>query len=129
MSTQSKHSKRFPGAELSIRQKRVGEEVRFELSNYLSRGDTALEGIDGVPITVSEVRMSADLKHAFAYVMPLGGQNMEEVVTALNEWKSHIRTEVMRKIHLKFAPQLYFQPDLTYDHMDQVTENLASPSY
>lgn len=101
------------------RQLRVGEVIRRELADVLARGDVHDADIARVPITVSEVRMSPDLKIATAYVMPLGGKDQQEALAALRRNKVELRHLVSRGMTLKFAPDLRFQLDETFDRMDE----------
>ncbi|TVP70691.1 MAG: 30S ribosome-binding factor RbfA [Rhodobacteraceae bacterium] len=102
----------------SQRQLRVGELIRRELAEVLSRGDVHDPDLSRVPITVSEVRTSPDLKIATAYVMPLGGQGQPEALAALRRNKAELRHLVSRKMTLKYVPDLRFQLDETFDRMD-----------
>ncbi len=102
----------------SQRQLRVGELIRRELADVLTRGDVHDAELSRVPITVSEVRTSPDLKIATAYVMPLGGQGQKEALAALRRNKAELRHLVSRGLTLKYAPDLRFQLDETFDRMD-----------
>lgn len=102
----------------SQRQLRVGEVVRRALSDALMRGETHEPELDGVSITVSEVRCSPDLRIATAYVMPLGGVNGEEIVKALARARGELRRFVGRAAKLKFTPDLRFRLDETFDRYD-----------
>ncbi len=115
------------GGSPSQRQLRVAELIRRALSDALARGDVHDPELSGVSITVSEVRCSPDLRHAIAFVLPLGGMNTEAVVAALNRCRAEIRQVVTSQIDLKYSPQLAFQPDRTFDQMDRTRELLASP--
>ncbi|MEM6496172.1 MAG: 30S ribosome-binding factor RbfA, partial [Pseudomonadota bacterium] len=95
----------------SQRQLRVGELVRHKLSEMLTRGEIHDEELAAHFITIPEVRMSPDLKIATAFVMPLGGGEMDGVITALNRNRKFIRGEVARAVALKFAPDVRFRPD------------------
>ncbi|MEM8572234.1 MAG: 30S ribosome-binding factor RbfA [Pseudomonadota bacterium] len=117
---------RRPGAP-SQRQLRVAELIRRALSDLLIRGEVGDPELDGVSITVSEVRCSQDLRHATAYVLPLGGVNTSQVIAALTRRQSDIRHRITREIDLKYSPQLSFQPDQTFDQMDRTRTILDSP--
>lgn len=110
------------------RQLRVGEVIRRALSDILARGDVHDPDLGRASITVSEVRASSDLRHATAFVMPLGGVNTEAVVKALNRNKFEIRRLVTAQINLRFSPELSFQPDGAFDRMDRTRELLRSPA-
>jgi len=96
------------------RQLRVGELVRHALSEVLSRGNLNEPVLDGVIVTVPEVRVSNDLKMATCYVMPLGGDNGDAVVAALDQHRKYLRGEVSRRIELKFAVDLKFVLDKSF---------------
>jgi ribosome-binding factor A len=112
-------SQRFPaGSGPSQRQLRVGELIRRTLSEVLSRGEVHDPDLNRHSITVGEVRASPDLKVATAYVLPLGGRGAEEALAALNRNRSELRRIVGRACGLKFAPDLRFALDETFDRMD-----------
>lgn len=102
----------------SQRQLRVGEAIRRKLSEILSRGEVHDPELLGMSITVSEVRATPDLRTATAYVLPLGGDNVDVALTALRRHKGIIRHMVAKDLALKFAPELRFLPDDTFDRMD-----------
>ncbi|MBE3640352.1 30S ribosome-binding factor RbfA [Mangrovicoccus algicola] len=112
-----KHHDTFSGP--SQRQLRVGELIRRTLSELLSRGDIHDPELNRLSITVGEVRASPDLKVATAYVMPLGGRQEEEALAALNRNRSELRRAVGKAVKLKFAPELRFRLDETFDRMDE----------
>ena len=89
------------------------------------RGDVHNDDLARLSITVGEVRVSADLRVATAYVMPLGGSGAEEALKALNRSKGEIRHLVVRELTLKFAPELRFVLDQTFDQMDTMRRLLA----
>ncbi|WP_254694290.1 30S ribosome-binding factor RbfA [Sulfitobacter sp. SK012] len=107
------------------RQLRVGELVRRSLSEVLARGDVHDPDLNRMSITVGEVRMSTDLKIATAYVLPLGGIGREDVLKLLSRNKGELRRLVSKKLALKFAPDLRFQLDETFDRMDETRRMLA----
>ncbi len=111
----------------SQRQLRVGELVRHKLAEMLARGEVHDDVLAGQAITVPEVRMSPDLKIATAYVMPLGGGDVGRVIAALNANRKFIRGEVARAVALKFAPDLRFRADETYDEAMRIDTLLNSP--
>jgi ribosome-binding factor A len=112
------------GSGPSQRQLRVGELIRRSLSDVLARGDVHDPELNRLSITVGEVRTSPDLKIATAYVLPLGGQGREEVVALLARNKGELRKLVVKKLALKFAPDLRFQLDETFDRMDETRRML-----
>ncbi|WP_299139078.1 30S ribosome-binding factor RbfA [uncultured Tateyamaria sp.] len=109
----------------SQRQLRVGELIRRTLSEVLARGDVHDPDLNRMSITVGEVRTSPDLKIATAYVLPLGGQGQDEVLKLLARNKSELRRAVSKKLALKFAPDLRFQLDETFDRMDDTRRMLG----
>jgi ribosome-binding factor A len=111
----------------SQRQLRVGELVRHALAEVLSRGEAPDEILASHPVTVPEVRMSPDLKLATAYVMPLGGRNQEAVLAALERNKKYLRSEVVRRVKMKFAPDLRFLIDERFDEAERIERLLRSP--
>ena len=109
------------------RQLRVGEVIRRVLSEALIRGETHEPELDGVSITVTEVRMSPDLKIGTAYVMPLGGANGPEVIKALARAKYELRRHMGKSTQLKFTPDLRFRLDETFDQFDETRRLLSEP--
>lgn len=109
----------------SQRQLRVGELIRRTLSEVLARGDIHDPDLNRMSITVGEVRTSPDLKIATAYVLPLGGQGKEDVLKLLARNKGELRRAVGKKLGLKFAPDLRFQLDQTFDQMDDTRRMLS----
>ncbi|CAA9336398.1 MAG: Ribosome-binding factor A [uncultured Microvirga sp.] len=110
----------------SQRQQRVAELVRHALAEVLSRGDIQDPVLTRQIVTVPEVRMSPDLKLATAYVMPLGGEHEREVLAALERNKKVLRQEVARRVNLKFAPDLRFHRDETFDEFARIDALLRS---
>ena len=113
-----------PGAP-SQRQLRVGEQVRHALADILQRGEVHDPELNRMSITVGEVRVSGDLRVATAYVLPLGGQGAKEALVALNRNKGELRHHVVKGMTLKFAPELRFVIDETFDRMDQTRRMFA----
>lgn len=113
------------GAGPSQRQLRVGETIRRALSEVLARGDVHDPDLNRMSITVGEVRTSPDLKIATAYVLPLGGRGQDEVIELLARNKSELRRLVAKKLTLKFAPDLRFRLDETFDQMDETRRMLS----
>ncbi|RED12066.1 Ribosome-binding factor A [Pontivivens insulae] len=114
------------GAGPSQRQLRVGELVRRALSDVLMRGDIHDPDLANTSVTVGEVRMSPDLKHATAFVMPLGGGDVQSVIKALARNKGELRRAVTKSMTLKFSPDLRFRPDVSFDQMDETRRLLDS---
>lgn len=110
---------RFPsGHGPSQRQLRVGELIRRTLAEVLNRGDVHDPDLNRMSITVGEVRTSPDLKIATAFVLPLGGKDARHALEVLNRNRSELRRQVAKGLTLKFAPDLRFQIDETFDRMD-----------
>jgi ribosome-binding factor A len=120
-------AKRFEqSAGPSQRQQRVAELVRHALAEVLARGDIQDDVITRHVITIPEVRMSPDLKLATAYVMPLGGKHESVVIQALERHKKVLRQEVARRVNLKFAPELRFRRDDSFDEAARIDALLRS---
>ena len=104
----------------SQRQQRVAELIRHALAEVLQRGDIQDPVLGSHVVTVPEVRMSPDLKLATAYIMPLGGQDEAPVIAALERNRKVLRQEVARRVNLKFAPELRFRRDETFDEAARI---------
>ena len=111
----------------SQRQLQVGEEIRHILSSLLLRGEVSDPIIADSSITVSEVRISPDLKNATAYVLPLAGENTEEVINVLNESANFLRHLMGKSLRLRFTPRLKFKPDHSYEEAGRIQALLNSP--
>ncbi len=119
------HGRFHTGQGPSQRQLRVGELIRRRLSDILLRGDVHDPELNRHSITVSEVSCSPDLKVATAYVMPLGGQGVEAALDDLRRNRHELRHLVAKGLELKYAPQLRFQIDATFDRMDETRRLFA----
>jgi ribosome-binding factor A len=122
------HQHRDQPAGGSQRQLRVGELIRHELANMLSRGDIHDPVVEAHMITVPEVRMSPDLRLATIYIMPLGGHDKKEVVEALDRHKKFVRGEISRRVNLKFAPDIRFRIDERFDEAERIEKLLRTPA-
>lgn len=111
----------------SQRQLRVGEALRHALAWVLERADFRDPALQGVALTVTEVRMSPDLKHANAFVMPLGGQQADEAIEGLNRAAGYLRHEVAKQVPLKFLPEYRFHLDTSFDEGARIDALLNSP--
>ena len=120
--SKNRHSE---GSGPNQRQLRVGELSRRTLSDVLNQGDIHDPDLNRLSITVSEVRMSPDLKIATAYVLPLGGKNREEAIAGLKRNKHELRRALSRETTLKFTPDLRFLIDDTFDRLDETRELFA----
>ena len=110
----------------SQRMLRVGELVRHALAAMFARGEIEDDALRGSVITVPEVRMTPDLKIANAYIMPLGGMHAEEIVTALNRHRKFVRGRVAPQINMKFAPEVRFYVDDTFEEASRIDGLLRS---
>ena len=112
---------------------RVGENVRHALSSILARGEIRDDALKGVSITVTEARVSPDLRNASIFVMPLGGFGAggvpaaEVVVAALNRHSAFIRGEMSRLVTMKYMPKLHFELDASFDEADRIGALLRDP--
>ena len=112
----------------SQRQLRVGEELRHHLAALLMRQETHIEGLDTIPITVSEVSVSPDLNNASVYVMTLGGDSLDIVLPTLNVAAPKLGHLIAGKVHLRRLPRLKFFADTSYDNADKISRAFASIS-
>ena len=111
----------------SQRQLRAGELIRHALVDILREQDINDPDLAGVSVTVSEVRMTSDLKHAICFVAPLGGGHAREVVKALNRHAKFLRGLLGHNIEMRFTPALKFLPDESFAEARRIDELLASP--
>jgi ribosome-binding factor A len=121
------HREREAPAGPSQRALRVGELIRHALAEMLTRGEVHDPVLEGHMITVPEVRMTADLRLATIYVMPLGGRDQAEVIEALDRNKKFLRGEVARAVNLKFAPEIRFQIDERFEEAERIQKLLRTP--
>lgn len=111
----------------SQRQLRVGELIRHALSDLLARGEIHDSVLASHVVTIPEVRMSPDLRLATIYVVPLGGEDIEPVLAALERHKRFIRGQLARAVNLKFAPDIRFFKDESFDEAGRIEQLLGSP--
>ena len=109
----------------SVRQLRIGEEIRHALSGILVRGEVHDPVLEDCAITVSEVRVSPDVRQATAFVLPLAGTNKEAVVSALNRHAAFLRGRLGKSVYLKHVPKLSFDLDQSFDEADRIQELLT----
>ncbi|MCT4554154.1 MAG: 30S ribosome-binding factor RbfA [Pelagimonas sp.] len=109
----------------STRQKKVAEMIRRRLSEIFSRGEIHDPDLNRISITVGDVRVSPDLRVATAYVVPLGGEGQDDMLSLLQRNKGEIRRAVCHGLKLKFAPELRFHLDDTFDQLE-ATQRLMS---
>jgi ribosome-binding factor A len=110
----------------SQRMLRIGELIRHKLAEMLSRGDIHDDVLASHVITIPEVRLSPDLKLATVYVMPLGGDDLKPVIEALTRNKKYIRAEVAHTLNLRYAPDLRFREDETFEEATRIDRLLDS---
>jgi ribosome-binding factor A len=111
----------------SHRQLRVGEELRHALSRILARGELRDPALADLNLTVTEVRVSPDLKSATAYVVPLGGGGLEAAVAALNRAGGFFRSRLAQQVALRHAPRIAFAPDRSFDEARRIDAILERP--
>jgi ribosome-binding factor A len=116
-----------PGRGPSQRGLRVGEELRHALAKILREDESRDPALENASITVTEVRMSPDLRNATAYVMPLAGANATEVVAALKRRAAFLRGLVAREVPLRYTPNLAFALDSSFDQAERIRQLLARP--
>lgn len=117
----------FTTEQQSVRVLRVGERVRHILSELLARGEVHDDVVSSSHISVTEVRMTPDLRNATAYVKPLLGAGDEEVVKALRQNTAFLQREVAQRLGLKFAPKLKFRKDESFAEADRIEALLRDP--
>ena len=108
------------GVPFSQRQLRVGELIKQSLGQIFLRDEAKLPSLETKNITVTEVRMSPDLKNARAYVIPLGGKDTEKAVNVLTEFSHIIRKVLSKKINMKFMPKVNFVGDKSFDYAEKI---------
>ena len=111
----------------SVRLLRVGEQVRHALSDILMRGDVHDDTLASHLVSVTEVRMSPDLRHATAFVIPLLGSNAQAVLKALRTHTAYLQSEVARRVNTKYAAKLKFLLDESFDEGSHIDKLLRDP--
>lgn len=109
------------------RQLRVGEEIRHAIADLIERGAMKDPKLRDVPVTVTEVRMTPDLRQAIAYVTPLGGGDAAEIVAALNHAAPFFRAQVAAAVRLRFAPEVSFCADPSFEEARKIDDILKRP--
>ncbi len=118
----------FPGKGASgQRPKRVGEEIRRSLAEIFMRDELHMPDLMGASITVSEVRVSPDMKNATAFVMPLAGKNKKEMISALKIAQPELRYLVSKKMALRYMPVIHFALDESFDVAENIENLLKKP--
>jgi ribosome-binding factor A len=108
------------GKPVSQRQLRVGEMIKQSLGMIFLRNEAKVPNLETNTITVSEVKMSQDLKIAKAFVLPLGGKNAEETINILKKFSFLIRKVLSKKITIKFLPKILFAKDESFDYAEKI---------
>ena len=111
----------------SVRLLRVGEQVRHALTEVLMRGDVHDDVLASHSVSVTEVRMSPDLRHATVFVKPLLGADEAEVLAALKRHVRYLKGEVARRVNTKYAANLKFLPDESFDEGGRIDKLLRDP--
>jgi len=111
----------------SVRLLRVGEQMRHTLSDILARGDVHDETLAKHPVTITEVRMSPDLRHATVFMKPLLGRDEEAVLKALRTNTAYLQREVAARVQMKYAAKLKFLADESFDEGSHVDTLLRAP--
>ncbi|MGL4728447.1 MAG: 30S ribosome-binding factor RbfA [Bosea sp. (in: a-proteobacteria)] len=117
---------RHAAAGPSQRQLRVSELIRHALAEMIQRGDIHDEVLASHIVTIPEVRLSPDLKLATVYIMPLGGKDEKPVIAALEKHKGYLRGQIAHKVNMKYAPDLRFRRDETFDEAERITKLLRT---
>ena len=112
--------KRSKGRQFSQRQLRVGEMIKQSLGQIFLRGEAKVPNLETNKITVTEVRMSPDLKNARAYIMPLGGEDAENALNLLTNFSYIVRKALSKKIDMKFLPKISFINDNSFDYAEKI---------
>lgn len=112
----------------SQRQLRVGEELRHAMVEILRRGDFRDPELQNINITVTEIRVSPDLRNATAYVTPLGGGQLAETVAALRRAAPYFRAQLAQVVKLRYAPTITFEADTSFDYANRIDALLRDPS-
>ena len=107
--------KRHDNNQFSQRQLRVGEMIKQSLGQIFLKGEAKVPTLETNNITVTEVRMSPDLKNARVYVIPLGGKDLDKVVDLLTDFSYLVRKALAKKIHMKYLPKISFTSDKSFD--------------
>jgi ribosome-binding factor A len=110
----------------SQRQLRVGEMLRHALSDILRRGEIRDPDLEGVSVTITQVKPSGDMRHATVFCEPLGGKNADKIIAALNRHKAFIRGEMGHMITMKFTPDLRFLEDKSFAEAEKIENLLKS---
>jgi ribosome-binding factor A len=132
MARKRRHQQRFAGGTEpergpSQRQLRVGEELRHALAKFLREDQSREPTLENASVTVTEVRMSPDLRNATAFVMPLAGTNATDVIAALQRCAAFLKGLLAREVPLRYTPNLVFALDRSFDEAERIHQLLARP--
>jgi ribosome-binding factor A len=122
----SRHRSPAHEAGPSQRQLRVGETLRHAIAEILARGEVRDPDLEGISVTVTQVKPSPDMRHALVYCEPLGGRNANRVIAALNRHRGFIRGLLGQLIRLKFTPELRFVEDESFAEAEKIETILKS---
>src|SRR6202453_541392 len=123
--TRSRHDRRDMGP--TQRQLRVGEMLRHALAEVLRENDIRDPDLDGVSVTITQIKPSPDMRYATVYCEPLGGENAKPIIAALNRHKGFLRGEMGHRITMKFTPDLRFVEDESFAEAQKIETILKSP--
>ncbi len=112
----------------NVRMLRIGELVRHALVEILKRDSIQDPDLTGISITVTEARISPDLRNGSIYVLPLEGKDQDKIVDALNRNSGYIRGRLAKTVNLKYLPKLNFELDHSFDQADKLDSLLQSPA-
>jgi ribosome-binding factor A len=124
--TMKRMTKHYASKGPSQRQLRVGEHIRHLLFNILHRGHLGHDTLDNVSLTITEVRMSVDLKHAFIFALPLGGENQDSVIKALRQIAPMLRNQIAKDLRMRNIPTLHFESDISFEAAHRIHKVLNS---
>src|SRR5436309_2828263 len=122
------HEYGLPAQPPTQRQLRVGEELRHALAQLLRPGELRDPALQEASVTVTEVRMSPDLRNAIAFVMPLAGAKADEVMAGLERSAGFLKARIGRSLGLRFTPNLAFAFDRAFEHAERIATLLADPA-
>ena len=110
----------YDNNQFSQRQLRVGEMIKQSLGQIFLKGEAKVPTLETNNITVTEVRMSPDLKNAKVYIIPLGGKDLDKVVNLLTDFSYIVRKTLAKKIHMKYLPKISFISDKSFDYAEKI---------
>ncbi len=109
------------------RQRRVGEEVRQAIAHMIERGELPHPILDETPVTITEVRISPDLRNASVYLLPLGGKNQAVILDVMREVKRHMKHQIGQMLRLRYIPELTFHLDTSFFEANRIEALLNKP--